>query len=499
MKKSLVEQLNRIHTLTYGHQVTEGFLDKLLGKKDKETKVDDPKKADFVTDDVKQFFDTLESINSELKEQPYGSREYQKNVETVQIALTLLGYDLPQYGVDGKYGTETAAAVAKFKRDNNIEDSQVTSESNKTLLGQLINELELVQLDDTSYSNVKFDNDATRYDEVNKALLDDLQRAAEAAGLTLTVTTAKSGHSDTTIRGTRSRHADRIAVDIAILDGMGAGGATNPNNGNPKFRELGNRLKDALVQLGYVWNTESGNDKAVLWQTNTGGNHYNHLHVSNKSGASDAELQRISGGSGSVVTLEMVKVLVEKLKEKGVTSEELKKLTDTVSGGGPINLTGNWVEITKEMLRKNEGFLPTAKWDENAYRGGYGTDKKIENGVLTTADANTTWTRQEAEETMEYELKNSYGPIVARQLGMGNWNKLTDPQKAALVSLGYNVGPYYLTARGYGRKIKSAIESGDMQAAADAIAQGPVTGAGSGRVYTALQRRRKEESQIFMA
>jgi hypothetical protein len=43
-----------------------------------------------------------------------------------------------------------------------------------------------------------------------------------------------------------------------------------------------NKLKDALVQIGYIWNKESGNNKAVLWQTNTGGNHYNHLHISNK-------------------------------------------------------------------------------------------------------------------------------------------------------------------------------------------------------------------------
>jgi hypothetical protein len=38
--------------------------------------------------------------------------------------------------------------------------------------------------------------------------------------------------------------------------------------------------------MGYTLNTESGNSKAVLWQTNTGGNHFNHLHVSNNSGES---------------------------------------------------------------------------------------------------------------------------------------------------------------------------------------------------------------------
>jgi len=40
--------------------------------------------------------------------------------------------------------------------------------------------------------------------------------------------------------------------------------------------------------MGYVWNTESGKDKAVLWHTNTGGNHYNHLHISNRTGSSSS-------------------------------------------------------------------------------------------------------------------------------------------------------------------------------------------------------------------
>lgn len=41
----------------------------------------------------------------------------------VQQALIDLEYPLPQYGVDGKYGSETAGAVANFKIDNNITPS----------------------------------------------------------------------------------------------------------------------------------------------------------------------------------------------------------------------------------------------------------------------------------------------------------------------------------------------------------------------------------------
>jgi len=118
---------------------------------------------------------------------------------------------------------------------------------------------------------------------INPNTVIDIATAAKAAGVVATITTAKTGHSEKTKGGKNtSRHMDGTGVDVAIIDGIGAGGATDASNGNAKFRELGYKLKDALVQMGYKWNSESGYDKAVLWQTNTGGNHYNHLHVSNR-------------------------------------------------------------------------------------------------------------------------------------------------------------------------------------------------------------------------
>jgi len=156
---------------------------------------------------------------------------------------------------------------------------------NKRLMNLLENDL--VKLSNTSYSNVKYDNDATKNDLVTKALLDDIQKAADSVGVTATITTAKSGHNAHVKNSKRtSRHMKNVAVDVAILNGIGSGGASNSRNGNAEFRRLGNKLKNALVSMGYTWNRESGNDKAVLWQTNTGGNHYNHLHISNRTGVS---------------------------------------------------------------------------------------------------------------------------------------------------------------------------------------------------------------------
>lgn len=146
-------------------------------------------------------------------------------------------------------------------------------------------ELNLVKLGTTGYSNAKYDTDGTQNDFVNKPLLDDIQNAAKSVGIVATITTAKTGHNQT-VKGSSniSRHMNGTGVDVAILNGIGAGGANGPTNGNAEFRELGTKLKDALVSMGYKWNSESGNPKAVLWQTNTGGNHFNHLHISNNSG-----------------------------------------------------------------------------------------------------------------------------------------------------------------------------------------------------------------------
>ena len=141
---------------------------------------------------------------------------------------------------------------------------------------------DFVTLRNTSYSRVKYDLDRTQFDKVYVKLLDDLQLAAERADIVVTITTAKSGHSRWSLSGYESRHFDEIAVDIAIINGQGSGNASNYNNGNPEFRRLGNKLKDELVKMGYVWNSEKGREKAVLWQTDLGGNHFNHLHVSRK-------------------------------------------------------------------------------------------------------------------------------------------------------------------------------------------------------------------------
>lgn len=204
---------------------------------------------------------------------------------------------------------------------------------------KLIKESSMVKLDSIAYSNVRVDNDSTKYDSINKNILDDLQKAGEATGITITITTAVTGHSKYTKSGGISRHGAGAAVDIAILNGRGSNGANSSTSGDETFRQLGNKIKDYLVNnLGYSWNVEKGKDKAVLWQTSIGGNHYNHIHISNKSKSSSPQLNiptnsnkiedmyTLSNLANGKILLrsgdknDLVTAVQNKLKERGVLS-----------------------------------------------------------------------------------------------------------------------------------------------------------------------------------
>ena len=119
MKKTLIENLRRIHTLTYGKEksnlIVENYVFYPLEEEDED-------KADEVTGEVNDFFKSLEvSKEDGLSVEEVGSMEYKKSVESLQIGLILLGYELPRFGVDGLFGPETEKAVDKFINDNGIE------------------------------------------------------------------------------------------------------------------------------------------------------------------------------------------------------------------------------------------------------------------------------------------------------------------------------------------------------------------------------------------
>lgn len=198
-----------------------------------------------------------------------------------------------------------------------------------------------VKLRDTNYSHLKFDMDGTQNDLINTALLDDLNEAGKNTGILITITTAVSGHNKYTKDGRISRHGSGIAVDIGMLNGIGDGSATDKNF-KPEFRELGNKVKDYLVNnLGYSWNRESGNEKAVLWLTYIGGNHYNHLHVSNKNE------EKSESSDVTTPTYDDVNKPVsdDQNIEKSEEDKLLEKILDSEYLGMKVK---DWLEVSKD-------------------------------------------------------------------------------------------------------------------------------------------------------
>jgi peptidoglycan hydrolase-like protein with peptidoglycan-binding domain len=140
MRKNLNEDLKRIHRLIYGKSlIKEDTVDNIVAKPNPE-KVDEPNKADLVSNNVEGFLNTLKGINKTFEEQPYGKMVYQKEIETVQIALSIAMEPtdpLPKHGIDGFFGPETAKAVKEYKNSNNITDDISETQSLNESLGGL--------------------------------------------------------------------------------------------------------------------------------------------------------------------------------------------------------------------------------------------------------------------------------------------------------------------------------------------------------------------------
>ena len=140
MNKTLIENLKRIHTLTYGKEKSDLIVENYVFYPLEE---EDEDKADEVTGEVNDFFKSLEvSKEDGLSVEEIGSMEYKKSVESLQIGLILLGYELPRFGVDGLFGPETEKAVDKFINDNEIEvKDDSTSTATPEMLVILIEKL----------------------------------------------------------------------------------------------------------------------------------------------------------------------------------------------------------------------------------------------------------------------------------------------------------------------------------------------------------------------
>tara|TARA_R110002126_G_scaffold63790_2_gene163569 strand:- start:596 stop:1621 length:1026 start_codon:yes stop_codon:yes gene_type:complete len=82
-------------------------------------------KAELVNADSNQLLVNINNIEGDIERSDRKNMRFKQGVESFQIGLSLLGYKLPVYGVDGLFGPETERALNKFKGDNDLEENGI--------------------------------------------------------------------------------------------------------------------------------------------------------------------------------------------------------------------------------------------------------------------------------------------------------------------------------------------------------------------------------------
>jgi peptidoglycan hydrolase-like protein with peptidoglycan-binding domain len=323
-KRTLKEELERIHSITYGKKVLleDDLLTKLVqgGNTNAIKPMDDPTKADFVDNDVAKFLTDLKSIKQPVSQQKLGSMQHQKEVETVQIGLVLLGYELPRFGIDGLFGPETAEAVRKYKEENKI-----VSESTSPYDGG---------------GNVKILKGVDT--DLDTELQSKIDAIASEYGKSFTI---RSGYRDPKhnkdIGGaSKSQHLNHKAVDITLDD--------KSIESTLKFVEISS--KNGISGIGIYspgsvhidigprryWGHDHSSATLPSWANST-----IQAHMSNKIDTSYVSDYDPGDNTSSLdkstivsVTPEMAQSMASKLELKGVTKEQLNQLIDKVTTGG---------------------------------------------------------------------------------------------------------------------------------------------------------------------
>lgn len=332
MKRTLQEELEKIHGITYGKEViSESFLNNILSKVGLKKK-DDPKKADLVSKDIEDFYSTLETAVDKggLSQQQMGSMGFQKEVESMQIGLTLLGYTLPRFGIDGLFGPETASAVKEFTSDYNEEINEGAAELRDTL-------------DDLGYDEKgsELTSGGQITNEISGIVSNILKDYADTKPNVKVVVTAGNDRFHHNL-SYKSKHADGQAVDLVLKPYNSANAAA--------FIEILKKYKSQDAKFSFLDEYTSPS------KSSTGG----HFHLQYGAGVAVGKPSgKTTGASLTIATPEMLTKLIELLKSKNIEDEDLKQYLDpVVLAGGVTDSTfyGKLLEnlgapVTEENLK----------------------------------------------------------------------------------------------------------------------------------------------------
>jgi len=292
MKRPLNEQILRIYSLIYTKNSINTKLNTIKEQVDK--------KADLVTDDVSQFFNNLENVKTPLTQQQKGRMNFQKDVETIQIGLSLLGYELPRFGVDGLFGPETATAVQKFYTDH----LNVISESANKLRTTL-NQLGYDEKGNEISSGGEISNELS-------TIVSDILKDYKSTNPNVNVIVTAGNDRFHKNLNYVSKHAKGLAVDLVIKP-------YNKQNA-ASFINLLNTYKTRDPKFNYI------DEYSKPTKASTGG-HF-HLQYNSEKSVASSEQKNV------VVTDVFINKMVELLRDKNIQSTEIKKYVNKVVGGG---------------------------------------------------------------------------------------------------------------------------------------------------------------------
>lgn len=148
-----------------------------------------------------------------------------------------------------------------------------------------------------------------------------------------------------------------------------------------------------------------------------------------------------------------------------------------------------------EFIKQFEGFTPIAKWDENAFRIGYGSDTiTLPNGTYRKVVSGDTTTPELAKIDLARRIDYEFIPRAKKQIGSDAWDRLPNASKVALLSLSYNYGS--ITKQ----LILSAAKEGNVTKLAKAIVDSTYNDNAklSEGKRNALRSRRAKEAQYAL-
>ena len=127
----------------------------------------------YPEDESSDVIKTLEKISTDEEKFKKGEKPYPKleGVEVIQTALQFLGFSLPQWGVDGKFGPETEKAVMDFQEKISMEPNGIVDND---VIEKLLDEVKSKGFDKKDLEKIQKNKTETLDDSGEELISDNI-------------------------------------------------------------------------------------------------------------------------------------------------------------------------------------------------------------------------------------------------------------------------------------------------------------------------------------